>query len=120
MLLKLSTFHLKLTPNYCTKFHRNIFTISGCCIFHDEYGVPTYNLFQNQKSTNSAFLPQKYNRQRRRLLFLVCLQAVSASVRKKWDYERKLLVVVHCVFYSHFGNLVVYVAQTAHLIRAAP
>jgi hypothetical protein len=32
-----------------------------------------YNLFQNQKSTNTI-LPRKYNRQRRQLLFLVCLQ----------------------------------------------
>jgi hypothetical protein len=30
--------------------------------------------------------------------------SVSASVRKKWGYERKtvVLVVVHRVFYSHF------------------
>jgi hypothetical protein len=31
-------------------------------------------------------LPRKYNRQRRRLVF-----SVSASVRKMWGYERKLL-----------------------------
>jgi hypothetical protein len=36
-----------------------------------------YNLFQNQKSTN--ILPRKYIRQRRRLLFLVCLQVSEKS-----------------------------------------
>jgi hypothetical protein len=51
-----------------------------------------------------SFLITPYNRQRCQLLFLVYL--VSASVRKKCGYEKKLLtvvlIVVHRVFYSHF------------------
>jgi hypothetical protein len=63
----------------------------------------TYNLFQNQKSTNSVFiLPRKYNRQRRQLLFLVCLQVSEKSGVMKENCWKVVLVVVHRVFYSHF------------------
>jgi hypothetical protein len=59
-----------------------------------------YNLFQNQKSSNSG--PRKYNRQRRRLLFLVCLQVLEKSGVMKESCWTVVLVVVHRVFYSHF------------------
>jgi hypothetical protein len=53
------------------------------------------------KNPPTVHLPRKYNRQRRRLLFLV-----SASVRKKWGYERKLLDsrfgCSSSCFYSHY------------------
>jgi hypothetical protein len=39
----------------------------------------TYNLFQNQKSTNTAFYLENTNRQRRQLLFLVCLHVSEKS-----------------------------------------
>jgi hypothetical protein len=58
----------------------------------------TYNLFQNQKSTNSG----KYNRQRRRLLFLVCLQVSKKSGVMRENCWTVVLVVVHRVSYSHF------------------
>jgi hypothetical protein len=47
-------------------------------------------------------LPRKYNRQRRRLLFLVCLQLSEKSGVMKENCWTIVLVVVHRVFYSHF------------------
>jgi hypothetical protein len=62
-----------------------------------------YKLLQNQKSTNSAFyVPRKYNRQRRRLLFLLCPQVSEKSGVMKENCWTVVLVVVHRVFYSHF------------------
>jgi hypothetical protein len=63
-----------------------------------------YNLFQNQKSTNTAFYLETifYNRQRRQFLFLVCLQVSEKSGVMKDNCWRVVLVVVYRVFYSHF------------------
>jgi hypothetical protein len=47
-------------------------------------------------------LRRKYNRQRRRLLFLVCLQLSEKSGVMKENCWTIVLVVVHRVFYSHF------------------
>jgi preprotein translocase subunit SecE len=60
-----------------------------------------YNLFQNQKSTNTAFYLENTTYNVANFCFLV-----SANVRKKWGNERKLLtvvlVVVHRVFLFSF------------------
>jgi hypothetical protein len=48
-----------------------------CCSLIKKWTIHVCIMFQNQKSTN--ILPWKYNRQRRQLLFLVCLQ-VSEKV----------------------------------------
>jgi hypothetical protein len=42
-----------------------------------------YNLFQKSKIHQHCILPRKYNRQRRQLLFLVCLQVSEKSVVMK-------------------------------------
>jgi hypothetical protein len=47
-------------------------------------------------------LSRKYNRQRRQLLFLVCLQVSEKSGVMKENCWTAVLVVVHRVFYSHF------------------
>jgi hypothetical protein len=52
-----------------------------------------------------SFYSTLYNRQRRQLLFLVCLQVSEKNgVMKEncWDCWTVVLVVVHRVFYSHF------------------
>jgi hypothetical protein len=48
-----------------------------------------YNLFQNQKSTNTAFFLENTTDNVTNFCF-----SVSACVRKKWGYERKQLTVV--------------------------
>jgi hypothetical protein len=47
-------------------------------------------------------VPRKYNRQRRQLLFLVCLQVSEKSGVMKENCWTVVLVVVDRVFYSHF------------------
>jgi hypothetical protein len=62
--------------------------------------ITLYNLFQNQKSTNTAFYLENTTDN----LANFCFECVC-KCRKKWGYERKLLtvvlVLVHRVFYSH-------------------
>jgi hypothetical protein len=50
----------------------------------------------------SYFFARKYNRQRRQLLFLVCLQVPEKSGVMKENCWTVVLVVVHRVFYFHF------------------
>jgi hypothetical protein len=69
-------------------------------MFDFENGHPVYNLFQNQKSTNTAFYLENTTDNVANFCFLVCLQLSEKS------YEGKLLtvvlVVVHRVFLFSF------------------
>jgi hypothetical protein len=61
-----------------------------------------YKSVSKSKIHQHCILPRKYNRQRRQLLFLVCLQVSEKSGVMKENNWTVVLVVVHRVFYSHF------------------
>jgi hypothetical protein len=61
-----------------------------------------YNLFQNQKSINSAFYLENTTDNVAYFCFLMCLQVSEKRGVMKENCWTVVLVVVHRVFYSHF------------------
>jgi hypothetical protein len=80
---------------FSPKFDHLLFTTpmnTLFCLYSEAFSLynptypPIYNLFQNQKSTNSASTSKIQSTTLPTFVF-----SVSASGRKKWGYERKLL-----------------------------
>jgi hypothetical protein len=71
-------------------------------IFLHEFFKTLYNLFSKSKIHQQCILPRKYNRQRRRLLFLVCLRVSEKSgVMRENCWNSRFGRSSSC-FYSHF------------------